>query len=104
MLETNVGSEIIPFVTDLLRVPDGVTRPGPDIGVVRPLVVMPVSGFGEGIAEEVGDMGVASCEDCIDSDDNWGLGDGRGEGLGVEPSPMFEGANGLPLYRPGRSA
>ena len=55
VLETNVGSEIICFVIDLLRAPKGVERPGSAEGVVRPLA----AGFGDGRADDGGDIGVA---------------------------------------------
>ena len=57
VLDTNVGSEIMPLVTDRFRCPDGVTRPGTADGVVRPFAM----GFGDGIAEDGGDMALVIC-------------------------------------------
>lgn len=54
VLETNVGSEIMFLVTDFLREPEGVARPGIAVGVILPLV----AGFGEGSADDGGDIGI----------------------------------------------
>lgn len=81
VLETNVGSEIMFLLTDRFRSRDGVVLPLP--GVVRPLV-----GFGDGMAEDDGDIGVA-----IGAAKKLSLraGEGRGDGRGVK-SPGSEGA------------
>lgn len=75
MLETNVGSEIICFVTDRLRSRLGVERP-----LTRP---------GEGIAADVGDIGGADI--CAANVLSPGIGDGLGDGRGVK-SPFIPGA------------
>ena len=94
VLDTNFGSEIMPFVTDFLRVPDGVALPGIADGVVRPFVLLATAGFGEGMADDGGDIGVTNCDWWTPSP---GLGEGLGDGRGVKPLAMSRGPAGTRL-------
>lgn len=71
------------LVTERLRSREGVRRPEGTVGVVRPLA-MP----GDGIVDEVGDIGAVSCVETMLSP---GFGDGLGEDRGAR-SPGRPGA------------
>jgi hypothetical protein len=92
VLEMNVGSEIMPLVTDLFRCPSGV--PLPSIGVERPSVVGYWDPTGDGRADDgvggkPGDR--PGVKGLIGDCGKGGLGEGLGGPPGIRP-PFPEGA------------